>query len=113
MEPQNNVLNGTIPYSCWACGSGISSEDNYCKKCGKGQGSFVPWYYKHWGIVIITLFGLGPFSLYFIWRSPVISRNAKWLYTALIAGLTLYAGSVLYRAWMFFHSMLGGLQFPS
>ena len=108
MESRNIAFNEARPYACWSCGVHISADDNYCRKCGKGQGPFVDWYYKHWGLVLLTL-GCGPFVLYFIWRSPVISRNAKWIYTAVIFLLTWYMISAFYHIWMFFQTMLGGM----
>ena len=54
-ELRNNAFNEPRPYACWSCGANISAEDNYCRKCGKGQGRFVDWYYKHWGLVLLAL----------------------------------------------------------
>ena len=103
--------NETRSCACWTCGAGIDAGDNYCRKRGKGQGSSVHWYYKHWGAVVLTL-ALGPFSLYFVWRSPVLSRNAKLVYTAVIALFTWYAAKVFYGFWQFYLGMLGGMQLP-
>ncbi|MEK7721680.1 MAG: zinc ribbon domain-containing protein [Elusimicrobiota bacterium] len=94
---------------CWACGAAISPGDNYCKNCGKGQDSYVPWRYKHWGVIVSALFGLGPFSLFFLWRSPVISRIAKIIYTGFILLLTWFAIYFFYRIWTFYQAMLGGM----
>jgi len=96
---------------CWACGANIDAGDNYCRRCGKGQGGCVRWYYKHWGVLVLTL-AMGPFALYFVWRSPVLSRNAKWTYTALISLFTWYVAGVFYNFWLFFQAMLGGMQLP-
>jgi len=93
---------------CWSCGTLIWSGDNYCRSCGKGQGGHVPWQYKHWGIIVITLFGLGPFSLFFLWRSPVISKKAKFAYTAVIILLTFYVADQLHKFWLYFQAALGG-----
>ena len=108
-EPRGNELNGAGPCACRVCGANISVEDNYCRKCGQGQGRFVHWYYKHFGIVFLT-FCAGLFSLYFVWRSPVLSRNAKWAYTGFIILASWYMLSVLYRFWVSFQAALGGLQ---
>ena len=107
-ELQNNAFNEPKPYACWSCGAHISAEDNYCRKCGKGQGRFIDWYYKHWGLVLLAI-GFGPFALYFIWRSPAVSRNAKRGYTAVILIVTWYAVRTFYHIWTFFHTMLGGM----
>ena len=108
-EPNNNAFNEPRPYVCWSCRADISVGDNYCRKCGKGQGRFVHWYYKHFGIVFLTLCA-GPVSLYFVWRSPVLSRNAKRIYTGLIALATWYVLIAFYRFWTFFQATIGGMQ---
>lgn len=68
----------------------------------------MPWQYKHWGVIAITLLGLGPFSLIYVWRSPVISRNAKIAYTAGIILITWFLISSLYGMWNAVRSVLGG-----
>ncbi len=105
-ELQNTAFSEPKPCACWSCGSHMSPEDNYCRKCGKGQGPFVDWYYKHWGLIVLIL-GCGPFALYFVWRSPVVSLNAKRVYTAVILLFTWYTISAFYHVWTFFHAMLG------
>ncbi len=109
-ESRNNAFNDPNPYACWACGAHIAADDNYCRKCGKGQGGFVSWYYKHWGAILLTL-ALGPFSLYFVWRSPILPRKAKWIYTVLISLITWYVAEKLYHFWLFFQGMLDGMRF--
>lgn len=94
---------------CWACGARIDQADRYCRFCGRGQAAYVPWQYKHWGVVVLTLLA-GPFSLFFLWRSPVISRNGKFAYTAAISLLTLYFIDRLHRLWVFYQAALSGMQ---
>ena len=72
---------------CWHCRKPAAAEDNFCRFCGRNLASF-PWYYQHWGIIVLTFLALGPFSLVLVWRSPVISRTARWVYTALAVFLT-------------------------
>jgi hypothetical protein len=98
------------PATCWGCGRPIGPEDAYCRFCGRGQGTHVPWQYKHWGVITLTLLGLGPFSLFYVWRSPVISRGAKQVYTALILLATYYVVAQFYRLWVFYQGVLGGMQ---
>ena len=95
---------------CWACGALIDFGDNYCRSCGKGQGERLGWQYKQWGIIVITLLGLGPFSLFYLWRSPAISRGAKLVYTAAILMLTFIVLDQLYRIWTLFQTTLGAMQ---
>lgn len=101
-------LPGFPKRACWSCGGEISSADNYCRFCGKGQGEHLPWQYKHWGIVVLTLVGLGPFSLYYVWRSPLLSRETKLFYTTAIAGATLFAAHAFYKVWQYYMLILGG-----
>ncbi len=108
MQLQDNFPGGNAPRPCWSCGAVISGGDNYCRKCGKGQDANVPWQYKHWGVIAITLLGLGPFSLIYVWRSPVISRNAKIAYTGFILLFTWFIVSSFYSLWNSFQSILGG-----
>ncbi|MDA8132555.1 MAG: hypothetical protein M0011_13710 [Elusimicrobia bacterium] len=96
--------------SCWSCGAVIDQGDNYCRRCGKGQGGSVPWYYRHWGVILITLLGLGPFSLFYVWRSPLISRGGKQVYTALISLATVFVLYELHRIWLLYQSLLSGMQ---
>ena len=109
MEIQDDLPGGKPPKPCWACGAVIDTGDNYCRFCGKGQGERLPWQYKHWGVIVITLIGLGPFSLFYLWRSPVISRGAKLAYTAAILLLTFYVAEQLYRLWAVFQATLGAM----
>jgi|SRR3989339_2204938 len=76
--------------SCWNCSAGISPTDNYCRYCGKGQGEFTPWHFKIWGIIFLTVAALGPFSLYFLWKSPAISKQSKIICAILILAFTWY-----------------------
>ena len=95
---------------CWNCGGKIAPVDKYCRHCGKGQGGKLPWYYSHAGIIAITLLGLGPFSLGYVWKSPRLSREAKWVYTVLILVLTWYLVSYVYDFYTRLTATLTGLQ---
>jgi hypothetical protein len=83
----------------------LEPQDRFCRYCGKGQGDSAAWYYKHWGIVVMLLC-MGPFALFFVARSPVISRNAKFAYTAVAAVFTLYLLRAFYSVWNFYSSFL-------
>ncbi len=95
--------------ACWACGSEIGAQDRYCRHCGKGQGEHIPWYYRHWGIILMTLFGLGPFGLILVWRSPLLSREARAAYTAAIVLITWFVINRLISVWAFFQAAMGGM----
>ena len=95
---------------CWGCGAIIDAGDNYCRVCGKGQDACVPWYYKHWGVIASMLLGLGPFTLFPLWRSPVISRRAKFAYTALIVFFTYLLIKLVNGVLTYYQNLLGGLQ---
>jgi len=93
--------------SCWACKGNIDQPDDFCRHCGKGQGRNVLWHYKHWGVVVL-FFCVGPFALYPVWRSPVISRTAKWIYTALMIAGTIYLIQLFTEIMRSVNSMLAG-----
>ncbi len=75
---------------CWSCHADLDGPDRYCRFCGNGQGEFVAWYYKPFWIVILTLTVLGPFSLYLIWKSPVLGRKGRWLLVLLVLVASYY-----------------------
>ncbi|MFH1618679.1 MAG: zinc ribbon domain-containing protein [bacterium] len=85
---------------CWHCARTLDPGDNYCRHCGKGQGLHAPWCYKHWGIIFLTFFAVGPFSLFFVWRSPVLSPLAKKIYTAAILIFTWLIIRGIYNFWL-------------
>ncbi len=74
---------------CWKCQNDINEFDNYCKYCGAGQGKHIPMYYKHIGIILL-FFIIGPFNLYFVWRSPALKKPAKIIYTIIFLALTVW-----------------------
>jgi len=80
-------LTALLTAQCWSCKGKIEKLDNYCRHCGKGQGDHAGWYYKHWGIILSSLM-IGPFALIYVWRSPLISKTAKIIYTALFLAVT-------------------------
>jgi hypothetical protein len=108
--PPIDATDAEKPALCWDCGKAIGAGDAYCRFCGRGQGERVPWQYKHWGVIVITLVGLGPFSLFYLWRSPVISRNTKLVYSALILVGTFYLAEECYKLWNSMQAMLGSVQ---
>ncbi|MFA6093392.1 MAG: hypothetical protein WCU88_06105 [Elusimicrobiota bacterium] len=91
-----------LPISCWGCGRVIDRADAYCRCCGRGQGAKIAWYYRDWGIILCTLFGLGPFGLILVWRSPLLPAWRRWAYTAAVLLMTAYIGQQLYLAWVLF-----------
>jgi len=99
---------------CYKCSNIILKEDNFCRYCGAGQGSYVKWYYRHWGIILL-MFLLGPFALIFVILSPSISTTAKWIYAFIIIGLSILLGIQFYYAYKivgnYFNSLGNGLMF--
>jgi len=93
---------------CCYCRAPVSDEDRFCRRCGKNLIGF-PWYYQHWGIILLTLLALGPLSLPLVWRSPVLSRTSKWVYTAAIAVLTWVFVLTLYRGYVLVKGQLEAL----
>ena len=49
----------------------------------------VKWHYSVWGVLILLSI-LGPFGLFFLWKSPVFSRTSKWIWTFAILVLTVF-----------------------
>ena len=45
------------------------------------------WYHSFWGVLII-LGTVGPFGLYFLWKSSSFSKTAKWFWTIAVLVLT-------------------------
>jgi hypothetical protein len=93
---------------CWNCRKPVAAEDHYCRFCGKDLVSF-PWYYQHWGILVLTFFALGPFSLVLVWRSPAISRTARWIYTALAMFLTYELALGCYHIYLIANNAVSNL----
>jgi hypothetical protein len=67
----------------------------------------VPWYYKPVGIVVLTLFVLGPLSLPLVWRSPVIGERGRWIGTTLILAYTV---ALVWQVWVAMQIALSLIQ---
>lgn len=80
---------------CYKCKNELLPEHNYCNICGSGQGRYMAWYYKHWGIILLILL-TGPIAIFFVIFSPVISKAYKYLYAGVIIGLTVLLGMQAY-----------------
>lgn len=78
--------------NCWDCGKPIDAQDHFCRYCGQGQGANIVWYYRGWGIVLLTVFGLGPFSLYLVWKSPTLSLASRLALALFVFAFTAYIG---------------------
>ena len=83
--------------TCWRCKKEIDGTDNFCRRCGAGQGSHVPWHYRLWGILFLT-FCLGPLALPYVIRSPLLSKTAKWVLSVLIIIFTIVLVVLVYVA---------------
>ncbi|HVE13216.1 MAG TPA: hypothetical protein VNI01_07475 [Elusimicrobiota bacterium] len=73
------------PAQCWSCEASIDAADNYCRRCGQGQGACVFWYYRWWGILLMTVLGLGPFGLVLVWKAPLTRMERLFLGTFIVA----------------------------
>jgi len=62
--------------ACWKCRQQIDAADNYCRHCGAGQRDKINFYYQQWGVWLL-FFVIGPFNLWFLFKSPVISKKWK------------------------------------
>jgi hypothetical protein len=79
---------------CWRCAHPVASDDRYCRRCGEGQDAFLAWYYHPLWIIVLGLTVLGPFVLPLVWRTPRLSRAAKWV---LGGTLVMLSAWVLWR----------------
>lgn len=86
------------PALCWDCRRVLAPADRYCRVCGQGQGEWVAWYYRRWGIALATLLGLGPFGLVLVRRTPVMEARERWAWAGAILALTAWVGWRLYQA---------------
>ena len=82
---------------CYKCKEIIEDKDNYCRFCGAGQGSHIPWYYKLWGVWIL-FFLIGPFCLWFLYKSPSKNKTAKVLNALIIILVSVILGYKVYIA---------------
>jgi hypothetical protein len=77
----------------------IDASDTYCRHCGRPQRHPVAaWYFRPLWILVLAFTVLGPFALPLVWRSPLMSRGAKWLLSAIILSATVFAGYVCWKA---------------
>lgn len=95
---------------CWRCNAAVSPQDRYCHNCGAGQGSLIPWYYSHLGIILLTVLAIGPFSLYLVWKSPKLSAAARRVYTVLILAYTALLAVLCWNAYRLMMQMLSGYE---
>ena len=77
---------------CWSCDHAIDTSDRYCRACGQGQGPALAWYYRPVWIVLLALTALGPFAVLLIWRTPLLSRPGKWIFSIALIGFFVYLG---------------------
>lgn len=77
----------TVKPQCTFCHGLVDKGDKFCRHCGRELGK-IPFSYTHAGVAMMFLV-LGPLNLFWVWRSPVMSRNTKLFYTALYLGLTV------------------------
>lgn len=93
---------------CFNCKKEIEETDNYCRFCGAGQGSHIAWYYKMWGVWIL-LFIIGPFCLWFLYKSPCKNKTVKIINAVLISALSVLFCYQFYIAVKSFNDLLSSL----
>jgi len=94
--------------NCWKCKKQIDQTDKYCRYCGSGQGGKAPWYYRHFGIIMVMLM-VGPFALINVFFSPVIGKKAKIIYTVIILAFTAVLVWQLYHFAVTFNNTMNAL----
>ena len=96
---------------CPRCHCPVDETDNYCRACGRSLRPGTGFLFTHSGIILLSVV-LGPFALPVVWMSKLISTPAKWIYTALLALLTVYLIHAFYQAYLLMQDaaqmMLGG-----
>ncbi len=96
---------------CPRCHCPVDETDNYCRACGRSLRPGTGFLFTHSGIILLAVV-LGPFALPVVWMSKLISTPAKWIYTALLALLTVYLIHAFYQAYLLVQDaaqmMLGG-----
>lgn len=74
---------------CKNCGKIIDENDMYCKYCGYNQKKIGNKFWEsEFGIILLTLM-IGPFSLFSLYKSRIISPNKKKFYAIFIVMFTL------------------------
>ena len=96
---------------CPRCHCPVDETDNYCRACGRSLRPGTGFLFTHSGIILLAVV-LGPFALPVVWMSKLISTPANWIYTALLALLTVYLIHAFYQAYLLMQDaaqmMLGG-----
>lgn len=90
---------------CYKCQKEIEDKDNYCRYCGAGQGSHISWYYQMWGVWLL-LFIIGPFCLWFLYKSPYKNKKVKIINAVLIMAVSFWLCYQLYVAIKTFNDLL-------
>ena len=85
---------------CAHCGGDMGPNDAYCRHCGTKKGKGISWYHHTWGIMILLFVVLGPLAIPLLWRSPVISRERKWVLTLACLALFSVIGWTLIQTYL-------------
>ncbi len=108
MENSSETPEGNAPFAgdfppprplkkaCRKCLRLVGEGDNYCPHCGARLGGGDGWYYRPFWILVLSLAVLGPFGLFFVWKSPHMGRTAKWVMAAVIL---VYSVAILYSTY--------------
>ncbi|MCC6488888.1 MAG: zinc-ribbon domain-containing protein [Candidatus Hydrogenedentes bacterium] len=85
---------------CPRCGHTIDSWDNFCRYCGRPMKarakSNAPWYYEPLWILVLSIAVIGPLALPLVWKSPKLTRSAKWGFTLFHV---IYTAMLVYVLW--------------
>ena len=88
--PRSMTTPGPPAGRCWSCAHAIDADDRYCRRCGRGQGAFLDWYYRPVWIAVLALTALGPFALPLVWRTPLLDRTGKVIGSVALAAVTVW-----------------------
>ncbi len=84
---------------CPRCHAPVEEQDNYCRQCGKSLRPGTGFLFSHTGIILMALV-LGPFALPCVWMSKLITTPAKWIYTLLLALMSVYLCIMLHQSYL-------------
>lgn len=96
---------------CPRCHASISTEDCYCRHCGKALRKGYGFWFSHSGVLLMALC-TGPFALITLWLSRKLSLKAKLLWSAGILLFTYYCLWAIWRSMQMF-SLLFQALFPA
>lgn len=76
--------------NCWMCGKEIDLDDKYCRHCGKKQDKGAQFPYTL-TCAFLLFFVIGPLCLVNVWKSPLMKRDVKIIFSIIVAMISYMA----------------------